>query len=122
MRQMAAWINPLAFLDLDLPDTLSGPISSAESVLAFMCPTGTSSAVSTLVQRYRNLVRARSLSVVPAEQRILDKLVWPLRHTKASYMVANYLAVIALTGMVAEMVALHGVGGRRCRSQRPSDD
>jgi hypothetical protein len=36
----------------------------------------------------------------------LDRLVWPLRHAKASYMVGNYLAVIALTGMVAEMVAL----------------
>lgn len=29
-----------------------------------------------------------------------------LRHAKASYMVGNYLAVIALAGMVAEMVAL----------------
>jgi hypothetical protein len=44
------------------------------------------------------------LVAVPAEQRILDKLAWPLRHAKASYMVGNYLAVIALYGM-AEMVA-----------------
>lgn len=32
--------------------------------------------------------------------------MWPLRHAKASYMLGNYLAVISLAGMVAEMVAL----------------
>jgi hypothetical protein len=59
------------------------------------------------VQRYKEISSEPVvLAIVPAEQRILDKLVWPLRHAKASYMVGNYLAVIALAGMVAEMVAL----------------
>ena len=34
------------------------------------------------------------------------KLVWPLRHAKGAYVVGNYLAVIALCGMVAEMLAI----------------
>lgn len=46
------------------------------------------------------------LFAAPFEERILDKLIWPLRHAKASYMVGNYLSVIALCGMVAEMVSL----------------
>jgi hypothetical protein len=46
------------------------------------------------------------LFVAPAEPRILEKLVWPLRHAKASYIVGNNLAVVALCGMVSEMVAV----------------
>jgi hypothetical protein len=36
----------------------------------------------------------------------LEKLVWPLRHAKASYIVGNFLSTIALCGMVSEMMAL----------------
>ena len=46
------------------------------------------------------------LLAAPAEPRILEKLVWPLRHAKASYVVGNNLAVVALCGMVSEMVAV----------------
>ena len=41
-----------------------------------------------------------------AEDRILEKLIWPLRHAKASYVVGNNLGTISLCGMVAEMVAI----------------
>ena len=44
--------------------------------------------------------------MAPAEPKILDKLLWPLRHAKASYVIGNNLSVIALCGMVAEMVAV----------------
>jgi hypothetical protein len=108
MRLMNAWINPLAFLDVDGPPAPNLPAQpSPETVLGFICPPGTSSDVAALVQRYKEISSEPVvLAIVPAEQRILDKLVWPLRHAKASYMVGNYLAVIALAGMVAEMVAL----------------
>jgi hypothetical protein len=46
------------------------------------------------------------LAIAPAEQRILDKLIWPLRHAKASFMFQNYLGTIALCGMIAEMAAM----------------
>ena len=42
----------------------------------------------------------------PAEERILEKLVWPLLHAKGSYMVGNYLGTISLCGMVCEMLAI----------------
>jgi hypothetical protein len=105
---MNAWINPLAFLDVEGPPAPNLPaVPTAETVLGYLCPPGTSSEVAALVSRYKEIATEPvALAVVPAEQRILDKLVWPLRHAKASYMVGNDLAVIALAGMVAEMVAL----------------
>ena len=108
MRLMNAWINPLAFLDVDGPPAPNLPGQpTPQTVLGFICPPGTSADVGTLVGRYKEISSEPvALAVVPAEQRILDKLVWPLRHAKALYMVGNYLAVIALAGMVAEMVAL----------------
>jgi hypothetical protein len=108
MRLMNAWINPLAFLEVDGPPAPGAPAQPApQTVLEFICPPGTASDVPALVGRYKEIAQEPvSLAIVPAEQRILDKLVWPLRHAKASYMVGNYLAVIGLAGMVAEMVAL----------------
>ena len=105
---MNAWINPLAFLGVDGPSAPNLPAQpTPQAVLEFICPPGTSSDVPALVERYKEIgSEPVALAVVPAEQRILDKLVWPLRHAKASYMVGNYLAVIALAGMVGEMVAL----------------
>ena len=60
-----------------------------------------------LIEKYREVsVENPRLNVVPAEDRILEKLIWPLRHAKASYMVGNHLGTISLCGMVAEMVAI----------------
>ena len=47
-----------------------------------------------------------ALFAVPNAPQIMGKLVWPLRHTKAAYMIGNYLGTIAVTGIVAEMVAI----------------
>jgi hypothetical protein len=107
MRPINAWINPLAFVEVDL--ALPGePVDAApEAILRFLCPASTPSDPATLVSRYREIsAEPVRLFAAPAEDRILDKLIWPLRHAKASYMVGNYLSVIALCGMVAEMVAL----------------
>jgi hypothetical protein len=49
---------------------------------------------------------AHPFPIVSAEPTILGKLVWPLRHAKGSYALGNYLAPIALCGMVGEMVAI----------------
>lgn len=107
MRPMKAWVNPLAFaeVDLSLPDEAID--ASPEAILRFLCPASTPSDSATLVARYKEInAEPVRLFAAPAEDRILDKLIWPLRHAKASYMVGNYLAVIALCGMVAEMVSL----------------
>ena len=108
MSLMTGWINPLAFLKLDLPPAPDSPdLPNAQDVLEFVCSPGVPADIASIATRYREIASEPvRLFAAPAEQRILDKLVWPLRHAKASYMVGNYLAVIALAGMVAEMVAL----------------
>ena len=107
-KMLQAWINPLAFLEVDelLTWALTTPVDY-EAVLKYLCTPGIDSDVGSLTDRYREIAETPSrLFAVPAEDRILAKLVWPLRHAKGSYMVGNYLGTISLCGVVAEMVAL----------------
>lgn len=107
-RLIDIWINPLQFLEVDEPWAgLSNSEVSAERVLDFLCTPGAGSDLATLVSRYRKISQEpKRIFAAPVESRILDKLIWPLRHAKASYMVGNFLGTISLCGMVAEMVAI----------------
>jgi hypothetical protein len=106
--QIEGWVNPLAFLAVDEPwASMDVEDLTMESALRFLCPPDEPLELDRLVARYRAIsTEPNRLFIAPLDQRVLDKLVWPLRHAKASYMVGNYLATIALSGMVAEMVAL----------------
>ncbi len=103
-----AFINPLAFAHVDgerIPN--SGLVVTPESALSFLCTPGIRSDVAGIVDRYREMGPVPvQLAVVPSEQRLLDKLIWPLRHARASYCVGNFLGVIALCGTVTEMLAV----------------
>lgn len=103
-----AFINPLAFLEVDKPwATHLTKTTSLENILEYMCTPGVNSKVEGFVERYKEISQEKTrLSVAPVEDRILEKLVWPLRHSKACYMAGNYLGTIALCGMVSEMVAI----------------
>ncbi len=103
-----AWINPLAFLEVDEPwSSTTDGTPTPETILSFLCPPGTPADSASLIARYKRIsTEPVRLFAAPAEPRILEKLVWPLRHAKASYVVGNNLAVVALCGMVSEMVAL----------------
>lgn len=103
-----AWINPLAFLDVDEPWAAVGAKQpKLDAIIGFLCPPGIPADLDSLVARYKEIsTEPVRLFAAPAEPRILEKLVWPLRHAKGSYVVGNYLAVIALSGMVSEMVAI----------------
>jgi hypothetical protein len=59
-----------------------------------------------LVDRYHAISGLNESPIVPAEKHILEKLIWPLKQAKASYMLGNSLGTIALCGMVAEMVTV----------------
>jgi hypothetical protein len=102
------WINPLAFLDVDEPwATLGAKQPKLDAVIDFLCPPGMPTDIDSLIARYKEIsTEPVRLFAAPAEPRILEKLVWPLRHAKGSYVIGNYLAVIALSGMVTEMVAI----------------
>jgi hypothetical protein len=61
------------------------------------------------IERYRQITAAERevpFRIVPGEPRIVGRLLLPLRHAKASFVVGNLLGTIALCGMVAEMAAI----------------
>lgn len=107
-KYFKAWINPLAFLEVDQPwAQLAKEPVTPESIINYICAPGLKTDIDSLVARYREIsVEPTRLFAAPAEERILTKLVWPLRHAKACYMVGNYLGTISLCGMVAEMIAI----------------
>lgn len=107
-KMVICQVNPLAFLEADEPWASSvGDKPTLESVVRFLCPVGENVDIETLLARYREIsTEPVRLFLAPHEQRILDKLIWPLRNAKASFMVGNYLGTISLSGMVAEMVAM----------------
>ena len=105
---MKFFLNPLQFFEVE------GALAAIEpqevtpgAILNFMCTPGIGSDVDSIIARYKKISASKSkLFVAPYEERILDKLIWPLKHAKASYMMGNYLGTIALCGMVSEMVAI----------------
>ena len=107
-KYFQAWINPLAFLEVDQPwaQLAKDPVS-IEAIINYICTPGLKTDIDSLVARYKEIsVEPTRLVAAPAEDRILTKLVWPLRHAKACYVAGNYLGTISLCGMVAEMVAI----------------
>src|SRR5436190_20715711 len=107
-RTFEAWVNPLAFLEIDEPwATELKRAVTHESVLTYCCPPDFPSDLDSLVARYKDIsTEPARLFVVPAERLLIERLVWPLRNAKAAYMLGNHLATIALCGMVAEMTAI----------------
>ncbi len=103
-----ALVNPLAFLEVDEPWAgIKKEDVLPEHVLNFLCAPGNPNAISDLVERYKKVsVENPRLFVAPAEERLLERLIWPLRYAKGSFMVGNYLGTISLCGMVAEMAAI----------------
>ena len=107
-RLFNVFVNPLAFLEVDEPwaRVVEGK-PDYEAVLRLLCTPGTDSDLDSLVARYKEIsTESKRLFAAPYEESILQKLVWPLRNAKASYMVGNYIGTIALCGMVAEMAAI----------------
>ncbi|MDE0692628.1 MAG: hypothetical protein OXI55_10355 [Gammaproteobacteria bacterium] len=104
---LQVFINPLAFLPLLVPShNTASPEPSAESVLEFLCAPGMDSSVAAIVGRYREISATPEPHFAPAVERVLDKLIWPLRYAKGAYILGNYLGTITHCGMVAEMLAI----------------
>jgi hypothetical protein len=62
--------------------------------------------LATLKVRYGDVQEETQLFAFPAVPKLDEKLLQPLRNAKAAYVLGNYLATIALCGMVAEMAAI----------------
>jgi hypothetical protein len=100
-RLMTVSLNPLDLNPLEREEL------SLEDLLGIVCPPNVPRSPSDLRQRDSEVSGLQpTLFAPPAEARILNQLVWPLRQAKAAYVTGNYLATIALSGIVAEMTAI----------------
>lgn len=102
------WVNPLIFFGAEFrPNGLVPEETSYNTMMGFLCRPGIGSQVADLVRRYNEIsIERNRLPIAPGEPHLLDRLIWPLRDAKASYVVGNYLGTIALCGMVGEMAAV----------------
>lgn len=102
-----AWVNPLTYIEAS--PVLSKMVKSgptAENALKYLCRPREAK-MDSVTQRYQEISDMSSfLIMAPAEDTILSKLIWPLKDAIGCYMTGNYLGVIALCGMVAEMLAI----------------
>jgi hypothetical protein len=100
--------NPLCFFEAD--DAWSRLLKAnvtADHVIKYACAPDESTEIAEIVERYRRIsTKSADILAAPAETKILQKLIWPLRHAKTAYMLGNYLGTIAMCGLVAEMVAI----------------
>ncbi len=102
------YINPLAFIEAEPPwNELPNHTPPTEhDLLAYLCQPEIDSSLDAIITRYLEISKERNDRIFMAPTGIIAKLVWPLRHAKASYALGNYLGTIALCGMAMEMSAL----------------
>ena len=92
MRRVQVWVNPL-----DLFESLERA-PTAEETLGFMCTPGVASDSEGVRARYQAITSEQpNLFAPPADERILNQLVWPLRHAKRAHR-RQLLGTIALAG------------------------
>ena len=103
-RTMGMQINPLAMIEAHFGNAEE---ITSEQILKFLCGPNRNRSPTELLAKYREIDESNALNLVcaPADAQILDKVVWPLKHAKAAYMIGNSLATIVLCGVVADMIA-----------------
>ena len=105
---MAGFVRPLSFSEVDdWPRGATSHKPSQDGLLEFLFAPGLPHDMDAVLERYRTVTEnTEELGLVPYEPTFMQKLVWPLRHAKACYMLGNYIGTIALCGMVCEMLAI----------------
>lgn len=102
-----AWINPLQWIAADLSGQKSGESPDELSLLRFLANPSEDHSLEMAIRRYAAINEAKErVFVAPNHQAFLQKLVWPLRSAKSSFVIGNFISTIAQCGMVAEMVTL----------------
>lgn len=101
------YINPLAFTTVEEPWTLLGKEAATDDDLRrFLCEPGLDFSLDAIVSRFKEISIEGDDRIFMSPEGILGKIIWPLRHSKASYSLGNYLGAIALCGLVVEMSTL----------------
>lgn len=101
------YVNPLAFTEVEEPWVSQGKDSVTEEQLRrYLCEPGIDHGLDAILKRFKEISIEGDDRLFTVPEGILNKIIWPLRHSKASYSLGNYLGAIALCGMVAEMATL----------------
>ncbi len=100
-------LNPLSLIEAELPGKPQGAELTLEHVLRFLCTPEQFGDASHFAAQYARInVEDPKFFVAPAERRLLERLILPLRHAKGSFMLGNHLGTVSLCGMVGEMAAI----------------
>ncbi len=100
-------LGPLAFPEFETIPGQKPKKITLEEVIKNLCAENVIPEISNFKKSYEHITEnIHKLSIVPAEFRILNKLVYPLKSAIRSYVTGNYLSTIALCGMVAEMAII----------------
>lgn len=99
----AVWIAPLSISSMEEPQE---EINGSRLISDLSREYGQDAAAKVRERCLRLATPELSIHFVPAEARILDKIVWPLRSAKQAFSLGDYIACIALCGMVCEMVTV----------------
>ena len=84
-----------------------GPVYSKKDLIQFLFSPNTKSDVASLTARYDEINKnSNQLWAIPTDKLIQEKLIYPLRNAKASFVAGNYLGCISLCGIVAEMSSI----------------
>ena len=101
-------VRPLAFRDGDeyvWGVTKNEP--SLDRLLDFLFDEEAPHDIASVLKRYKEVFEGTAdMSIAPDDPIFLQKLVRPLRHAKASYVLGNYLGTIVLCGLACEMLAI----------------
>jgi hypothetical protein len=102
------WVNPLRFFSLEEESYNSdSPDANFQRLIRDLRDPKDDDKIETIQKRYKLITKYDdTMFIVPANNLIIEKLVWPLRAAKQAFCLGNYLGCIALCGTVAEMTII----------------
>jgi hypothetical protein len=99
------WIRPLSMPSIRIvPFEKPTTRINATKLIRDLCRDNPSNVLAVIEKRYLRLsTEDLDIFIVPADNLILEKIVWPLKSAKQAFCLADFIGCIALCGMVCEM-------------------
>jgi hypothetical protein len=106
-KELVVSVNPLAFPPYWSKKFEKEQQITEKDILEYVTGKTSVPQIKDYVIRYEMLEKSiNRLIAVPAEAQIDTKLIQPLRHAAASFMLGNFLDTIAMCGFVSEMLTI----------------
>lgn len=108
-KPIRVWLRPLSFDSIgDLADMDRQQQIDPSSLIGDICQDFSPQFLENIRKRFWLLTTSDyDIFAVPSEKKkILEKLIWPLRAAKKSFILTDYLGCIALCGMACEMATI----------------